>query len=135
MFLKRKKLNLIFISTPIGPLGSGKGGGVELTLISLIKGMIFWGHQITLVLPLGSKIPIKSEGLEIKFVTGKYQSSWQHQKHDSPIITPINGILPNMLEKAMELAPNHDAVLNFSYDWLPLWLSLNLSFPIFHHGC
>ena len=54
-----KSLKLIFITTPIGALGSGKGGGVELTIISLIKGLIYLGHQITLVAPFGSEIPFK----------------------------------------------------------------------------
>ena len=35
-----KQLKLILVSTPIGYLGSGKGGGVELTIVSLIKGLI-----------------------------------------------------------------------------------------------
>mgnify|MGYP007045154579 CR=1 FL=1 len=31
-----RPLDLILVSTPIGVLGSGKGGGVELTLSSLL---------------------------------------------------------------------------------------------------
>jgi len=52
-----KKLKLVFVSTPIGYLGSGRGGGVELTIISLIKGLISLGHKIILIAPKGSKIP------------------------------------------------------------------------------
>ena len=36
----KKQLKLILVSTPIGYLGSGKGGGVELTILSLVKGLI-----------------------------------------------------------------------------------------------
>ena len=50
-------MRLILISTPIGSLGSGKGGGVELTVISLIKGLIYLGHVVKLIAPLGSKLP------------------------------------------------------------------------------
>ena len=49
-----KQLKLILVSTPIGYLGSGKGGGVELTIISLIKGLILLGHKIILIAPKGS---------------------------------------------------------------------------------
>ncbi len=50
-----KNLKLILVSTPIGYLGSGKGGGVELTIISLIKGLILLGNKIILVEQIGSK--------------------------------------------------------------------------------
>ena len=48
--MKNNELELVLVSTPIGYLGSGRGGGVELTLCSLMKGLLdchcFWGHQI-----------------------------------------------------------------------------------------
>jgi len=53
-----KQLKLILVSTPIGYLGSGRGGGVELTITSLIKGLILLGHKIILVAPKGSKVEI-----------------------------------------------------------------------------
>ena len=36
-------MRIVLISTPIGFLGSGKGGGVELTLNSLVSGLISLG--------------------------------------------------------------------------------------------
>ena len=33
-------MHIVLISTPIGFLGSGKGGGVELTLNSLVTGLL-----------------------------------------------------------------------------------------------
>ena len=35
-------MHIVLISTPIGFLGSGKGGGVELTLNSLVTFVISW---------------------------------------------------------------------------------------------
>ena len=70
-----KKLKLILVSTPIGYLSSGKGGGVELTIVSLIKGLISLGHKIILVAPKGSKLPFKSELLKIRLVDGVDQPS------------------------------------------------------------
>ncbi len=60
MKVKSNQLKLILVSTPIGYLGSGRGGGVELTIISLIKGLISLGHKIILVAPKGSKLPFDS---------------------------------------------------------------------------
>ena len=42
-----------------------------------------------------------------------------------------------MLEKAILLSKNADLILNLSYDWLPIWMTMNIEIPIFHsdkHG-
>ncbi len=92
-------LKLVLVSTPIGSLGSGKGGGVELTIISLIKAFLTFGHQITLVVPSGSKLPFESDCLQIVFVDGIDQPSWQHQKSNSEIIIPVDAVLPKLWER------------------------------------
>ena len=38
-------MRLTLISTPIGFLGSGRGGGVELTLNSLVNGLLEQGPK------------------------------------------------------------------------------------------
>ena len=118
-----KQLKLILVSTPIGYLGSGKGGGVELTIVSLIKGLISLGHKIILIAPKGSKVPFENENLEIRLIDGIDQPSWQHQKYKDPVLIPSNSVLPNMWEIVIDLANQSDAVINFAYDWLPLWLT------------
>ena len=127
-----KKLKLILVSTPVGYLGSGKGGGVELTIVSLIKGLILLGHKIILVAPIGSKVPFESENLEIRLVDGIDQPSWQHQKKTDPVIIPSNSVLPKLWEAVIDLENESDAVINFSYDWLPLWLTKMKVIKIFH---
>jgi len=129
-----KQLKLILVSTPIGYLGSGRGGGVELTIISLIKGLILLGHKITLVAPKGSKVPFESENLEIKLIDGIDQPSWQHQKKTASVLIPSNSVLPRLWEVAIDLAisKESDAVINFAYDWLPLWLTKMKGMKIFH---
>ena len=126
------KLKLILVSTPIGYLGSGRGGGVELTIISLIKGLILLGHKITLVAPKGSKVPFESDNLEIRLIDGIDQPSWQHQKKTDPVIIPSNSVLPKLWEAAINLGSQSDAVINFAYDWLPLWLTKTKGIKIFH---
>ena len=126
------KLKLILVSTPIGYLGSGRGGGVELTIISLIKGLILLGHKITLVAPKGSKVPFKSDNLEIRLIDGIDQPSWQHQKETDPVLIPSNSVLPKLWDAVLELENEYDAVINFAYDWLPLWLTKTKGIKIFH---
>ena len=55
--MSNTSLHLVLVSTPIGHLGSGRGGGVELTLTSLLRGLAARGHRITLVAPNGSVAP------------------------------------------------------------------------------
>ncbi|AAQ00338.1 MULTISPECIES: glycosyltransferase family 4 protein [Prochlorococcus] len=125
-------LRLILISTPIGFIGSGKGGGVELTLVAIIKGLLEMGHHIVLVAPYGSFLPSGCEGAEIITVKGIDQSSWQHQVPDAPITIPFNGMLPKLVEVALKVSKNSDAILNLCYDWLPLWLTPFVEPKIFH---
>ncbi len=125
-------LRLVFVSTPIGYLGSGKGGGVELTLVSLIKGLISLGHEITLVAPKGSNLPFESNSIDIRLVDGSDQPSWQHQDKLDPILIPSNGVLPKLWEETIKLGKDADAVINFGYDWLPLWLTKILEIKLYH---
>jgi len=127
-----KQLKLILVSTPIGFLGSGKGGGVELTIISLIKGLITLGHEIILIAPKGSQLPFESELLELRLIDGIDQPSWQHQDKTDPVLIPFNSVLPKLWEDVIDIANESDAVINFSYDWLPLWLTKTQEIKIFH---
>ncbi len=125
-------MRLILISTPIGFLGSGRGGGVELTLNSLVAGLVELGHSVIVVAPLESKLSSNCNGAELSIVGGQEQKSWQHQDYDSQIKIPRNSLLVAMVEKAISLSKNADLILNFSYDWLPIWMTLNIDIPIFH---
>ena len=124
-------LKIILISTPIGYVGSGKGGGVELTIISLIKGLINLGHEVLLVAPEHSFLPDNCKA-KVKHIKGTYQLSWQHQKHCSPVTIAGDGVLPRLCAEALELGNNADAVINFSYDWLPIWLTPYVDAKLFH---
>ena len=120
------------VSTPIGHIGSGRGGGVELTLISLLKGLLDLGHDVILVTPEGSVIPSDCDNASIQYVKGIDQPSWQHQDFFSPIVIPSNGVLPMLWDKALKNAHSADAILNLGYDWLPIWLSKYVKAEVFH---
>ena len=46
-------MRILVVSTPVGPLGSGQGGGVELTLAALVAGLLRRGHGITVLAAAG----------------------------------------------------------------------------------
>ena len=125
-------MRIVLISTPIGFLGSGKGGGVELTLNSLVSGLISLGHSVEVVAPKNSKLHESNVKAKLHFVEGEDQISWQHQNFNSPVIIPENSLLAGMLEKGIDIAKHSDVLLNMSYDWLPIWMTLNLEIPIAH---
>ncbi len=125
-------MHIVLISTPIGFLGSGKGGGVELTLNSLVAGLIVKGHIVDVVAPNKSKLFGVSKKARLHFVEGKDQKSWQHQDYYSSVSIPDNSLLSGMIEKAIDIGKKADIILNFSYDWLPIWMTLNIKIPIAH---
>ena len=125
-------MRIVIISTPIGFLGSGKGGGVELTLNSLVSGLLFLGHSVDVIAPKYSKLHKGNEKANLHFVEGEDQVSWQHQNYNSPVRIPENSLLVGMLEKGLEIAKQADVLLNMSYDWLPIWMTLNVPIPIVH---
>ena len=125
-------MRIVLISTPIGFLGSGKGGGVELTLNSLVSGLLSLGHSVDVIAPRKSKLYKRNEKAKLHFVEGEDQISWQHQNYNSPVIIPDNSVLAEMVEKGLDIAKKADVLLNMSYDWLPIWMTLNVEIPIAH---
>jgi len=125
-------MRIVLISTPIGFLGSGRGGGVELTLNSLVSGLLSLGHSVEVIAPKNSCLYTGNEKAKLHFVEGEDQISWQHQNYNSPVSIPNNSLLAGMLEKGLEIAKQADILLNMSYDWLPIWMTLNVEIPIAH---
>ena len=125
-------MRIVLISTPIGYIGSGKGGGVELTLNSLVSGFLSLGHSVEVIAPKNSKLNEINEKAKLYFVEGEDQISWQHQNYDSPVNIPDNSLLAGMIEKGLDVAKRADILLNMAYDWLPIWMTLNVNKPIAH---
>ena len=74
-------MRIIIVSTSIGYLGSGKGGGVEVTLDSLVHGLLNKGHFVKVVAPNQSQLSEQCKSAELICVKGKAQTSWQHQEY------------------------------------------------------
>jgi UDP-glucose:tetrahydrobiopterin glucosyltransferase len=120
-------LRLLFVSTPVGAIGSGMGGGVELTLINLAHSLKLRGHHIQVVAPAGSQISVP-----IMFVEGQLQVPVQYQERAAPVQIPENSILANMWACARLVQAEFDLIINFAYDWLPLYLTPFFQTPIAH---
>ncbi|MDS3860202.1 glycosyltransferase family 4 protein [Thermosynechococcaceae cyanobacterium BACA0444] len=122
-------MKLLFLSTSVGPLGSGLGGGVELTLLNIAQALVTLGHQITVVAPQGSKLPLPVEMVEI---SGALQVPAQTQTRDQPIEMPPNPVLGRMWDYARQVQARYDILVNFAYDWLPFYLTPFLQTPMAH---
>jgi UDP-glucose:tetrahydrobiopterin glucosyltransferase len=123
-----RPLRILISSTPVGPLGSGIGGGVELTLYSLTRGLTALGHHVEVVAPAGS-IDI---GVPVHQVPGAPQRAAQNQGRDAPITMPADSVLAEMWAWVAAHQDDHDVVLNMAYDWLPFYLTGFLEVPVAH---
>ena len=125
-------MHITIISTPIGFLGSGKGGGVELTLNSLVSGLLKQNHFINVIAPINSKLSESCVFANLFTVKGSEQKSWQHQDYFTKTKFSNTSIVNVMFEKALSLMKDCDAIINLSYDFLPISKTLDINFPILH---
>jgi UDP-glucose:tetrahydrobiopterin glucosyltransferase len=122
-------LKLLFVSTSVGPLGTGLGGGVELSLYNIAQEMRRRGHQVQIVAPKGSYF----ESLpDIVQIPGELQIIAQSQERGDPVVIPRDSVLANMWEYARQVQAEYDLIVNFAYDWLPFYLTPFFSRPIAH---
>lgn len=119
---------LLVLSTPVGPLGTGLGGGVELTLFNMAQVLRERGYSLTVLAPQGSKLP----PLEIEPLPGAMQDTAQSQGRQTPVTLPPQSVLGAMCERARQRQSQVDAIINFAYDWLPFYLTPFFEIPIFH---
>ncbi len=112
-------LKLLLLSTPVGYLSSGQGGGVELTVLNLAQELQKKNHQITIIAPKKSYIP----NINIIEIDGNLQIPVQTQSRDIPITMPANSVLANMWEYTRVVQQEYDLIINFAFDWLPFYLT------------
>lgn len=122
------ELKLLFLSTPVGPLGSGLGGGVELTLTNLIQELQRRGHTLQVVAPENSA----ASNASLVTIPGELQPTAHTQGRASPIIMPGNSALAGMWNYAGRIQQDYDLLVNFAYDWLPFYLTPFFSRSIAH---
>ncbi|MBF2026186.1 MAG: glycosyltransferase family 4 protein [Oscillatoriales cyanobacterium C42_A2020_001] len=123
-----RSLKLLFLSTSVGPLGSGLGGGVELTLKNIVRSLTHRNHEITVVAPGGSVL----EGFSLVEIAGNLQTTAQSEGRDAWIGMPGNSVLANMWDYTRQVQTQYDLILNFAYDWLPFYLTPFFFCPVAH---
>jgi UDP-glucose:tetrahydrobiopterin glucosyltransferase len=121
-------LRILIASTPVGPLGSGVGGGVELTLHTLVYGLGARGHHVEVIAPAGSLLV----GTRVHQIDGVLQPSSQLAGRDAPVEIAAGSVLAAMWECVAELQHEVDVVVNLAYDWLPMYLTGILDVPVVH---
>ncbi|MGF1514001.1 MAG: glycosyltransferase family 4 protein [Elainellaceae cyanobacterium] len=121
-------MNLLFLSTPVGPLGSGLGGGVELTLKNIAIALQNLNHTVHVIAPEHSQL----DGIPLTGIPGALQILAQTQSRDTPIQMPPDAVLANMWDHARQEQHRYDLLFNFAYDWLPFYLTPWLQRPIAH---
>ncbi|MEP7203871.1 MAG: glycosyltransferase family 4 protein [Ilumatobacteraceae bacterium] len=110
---------ILIISAPVGPLGSGTGGGVELTLHSLVLGLTGRGHTVEVLAPEGSL----HVGAVVHQIPGALQPSSHLDGRDDLVRIPADGVLAAMCDWARVHQAEFDVILNLAYDWLPFYLT------------
>jgi UDP-glucose:tetrahydrobiopterin glucosyltransferase len=120
--------NLLLLSTSVGPLGSGLGGGVELTLHNMVLALTQRGHRVTIVAPQGS---VSGEFAVVQ-IAGELQPTAQTARRDAAIVLPQNSVLAAMWDYARQVQDEYDILINFAYDWLPFYLTPFFHRPIAH---
>jgi UDP-glucose:tetrahydrobiopterin glucosyltransferase len=125
---KSKNKKILFLSTPVGALGSGVGGGVELTLQNAAKALMARGHTVEIVAPEGSLTDVA----KLVAIAGSLQTSAQTAIGTEMVVLPQNSVLENMWNYAREVQDQFDLLFNFAYDWLPLYLTPFLRCPVAH---
>ncbi|NJM96656.1 MAG: glycosyltransferase family 4 protein [Phormidesmis sp. RL_2_1] len=131
-------LRLLLVSTPVGPLGSGLGGGVELTVINLTQRLVELGHSVVIAAPQGSVVPQGGTSsanralaqVKIVQIPGACQLVAQIQGRAAAIV--VGSALANAWDYARQVQAQYDLLVNFAYDWLPFYLTPFLTTPVAH---
>ena len=125
-------MRVLVVSTPVGRLGSGRGGGVEHTAGMIIAGLLARGHAVTVLAAEGSELSPACAGARLWEERGADQPSWQHCPREAPISIPADALLPRLWSRALAQQAAFDRILNLAYDWLPFWLTPHLATPLCH---
>jgi len=121
---------VLFLTSPVGPLGSGEGGGVETNLMNLTPILAQRGHTVAIAAPAGSVLP--SPEVMVYQVEGKTPQYATTARRDAPIIAQADGVLERMWELAMRVQDQYDVIIGINYDWLAYYLTPFFKTPVGH---
>ncbi|MCF2970299.1 glycosyltransferase [Synechococcus sp. Nb3U1] len=121
----------LFLSTPVGSLGSGAGGGVELNLANLTRTLLEGGSQVQVLAPQGSRIAGLPQSV-IEPVAGLPPAYAQSQGRDQPVQIHTPSLLACLWQRAAQMQADFDLIVNWSYDWLSFYLTDFFRTPVAH---
>ncbi|AIE73755.1 glycosyltransferase [Synechocystis sp. CS-94] len=124
-------MRLLFVSSPVSSLNSGRLGGVALNLKNITRTMVSRGHEVKIVAPTGSAIA----GLPIQEITGALQPLIPEPTYHDPVLMPEDAVVAHMWDYVREVEQNYDLIVDFGYEWLPFYLSPFLQRPVLHYVC
>jgi 16S rRNA (cytosine967-C5)-methyltransferase len=104
-------MRVLVVTTPVGSLGSGRGGGVEHTAGMIIAGLLGRGHRVTVLAAEGSRLPPAAAAAHLWMESGVDQPSWQHRPRDTAVEIPADALLPRLWQRALERQGEFDRIL------------------------
>lgn len=119
-------MRIYLLSTAVAPLGSGLGGGVEHMVVTAARQLHRLGHTTRVIAPDGSRAALP----DLLVLPGRLAPTAVDHNYDLPIPMEADGFLVAALRWLAEQERPGDAILNFSYDWLPLFASDFFSGPL-----
>lgn len=122
-------MKMLLVATPVGTLQSGQVGGVGLNICNIAKELLNRGHDVTILAPQGSQV----DGLPIVEIAGELQKSAPKQARESPIVIPPNGVITHLWDRAFQTQHQYEVIVNFAYDWLPLYVAPFFNTPVLHY--
>jgi UDP-glucose:tetrahydrobiopterin glucosyltransferase len=120
---------ILFLSSPIGPVGSGQSGGVETKLALLTGKLLALGHKIGVVAPAESILP---SGVDVYQIYGAKPLNVAVAARDTLPVQSTQGVLEKMWEKAQDLAGQYDVLIAMTHDWLSYYLTPFFPIPVLH---
>lgn len=126
----KQKRRVLFLTSPVGPLGSGEGGGVETNLMNLTPLLAQRGHSVAIVAPAGSVRP--SPDVRVYQVEGVPPAYATTASRNAPVQAQPDGVLERMWEVAAREQHNFDAIIGINYDWVAYYLTPFFKTPVGH---
>lgn len=107
-------MRILFVSTPVGPIGSGAGGGVETNLQQLTPILAGRGHRVGIVAPAGSVID--DARVVVHGVTGRPPRYATTADRRSTAPFDPDGMVERMWATVAEVQAAYDVVIGLTYD-------------------
>ena len=121
---------MLFVTAPVGPLGSGAGGGVETNLLNLTPRFADRGVRCAIVAPAGSIADDERvTTLEADGVAPVYATT---ADRTIGITQDPNGLLERMWDVARAHQHDFDVIIALTYDWLSYYLTPFFTTPVGH---